>query len=302
VVRHVDAAGSLDAMEAAAARLVGVNRAVALLGGLNKEQALRLDRVRVPVLSPAGARSSAMSELLFTTGLAPARQGELLARHLAETSAAPLALVVDNRRDESQTLAETFKKTWAEAAGKGKEAPRLIDIGFGKDAKFEEIAARAGKPKTLVFAGEPDDFRVLTRELTRELKETAPAWVYAGDDGSLSPDDVYAGETVLVATAFVVRKEGRSADFAKKFRAKSQDEPTVHAALAYDNTRLVVEALQKGQSPLADKLREELLKIKDFAGLTGPLSFGADQHLVRTAFIAELRPGKNMTVVKTIAP
>src|SRR5438876_634179 len=49
VVRHVDAAGSLDNMEAQAARLVSVNKAVGFLGGATKEEALRLDRSRVPV-------------------------------------------------------------------------------------------------------------------------------------------------------------------------------------------------------------------------------------------------------------
>jgi branched-chain amino acid transport system substrate-binding protein len=294
VVRHVDGAGNLDSMEAAAARLVSVNRAVALLGGAGKDEALRLDRVRVPVLAPAGLRTSAMSELLFTTGLAPARQGELLAKHLADSSAAPLALIVDNRRDETQTFAEAFKKTWAQAAAKAKDSAAPLEIGFGKDAKFTEVAARAGKPKTVVFAGAADDFRALRRELK------GLSWVYAGDDGSLMPADLSAGETVLVATAFAA-KEGKAADFAKKYRDKFQDEATVHAALAYDNLRLVVEALQKGQSSAPDKLREELLKIKDFAGLTGPLSFAPDQHLSRPAFIAELR-SEGMAVVKTIAP
>src|SRR5262245_20503170 len=84
VVRHVDAAGSLDNMEAQAARLVSVNKAVGLLGGVTKDEALRLDRSRVPVLSPVGFRTSAMSELLFTTGLAPTTQGQVLAQFLAD--------------------------------------------------------------------------------------------------------------------------------------------------------------------------------------------------------------------------
>jgi ABC-type branched-subunit amino acid transport system substrate-binding protein len=106
VIRHVDAAGTLDAVEAAAARLVSVNRAVGLLGGLTSSEALRLDRVRVPVLASCGYRTSAMSELLFTTGLAPSRQGELLARHLAAELPGPVVIVVDNRRAESQAGGE----------------------------------------------------------------------------------------------------------------------------------------------------------------------------------------------------
>src|SRR5262249_38906129 len=88
VVRPVDSAVSLDNMEAQAARLVSVNKGVGLLGGVTKDEALRLDRSRVPVLSPVGFRTSAMSELLFTTGLAPTTQGQVLAQFLADEAPA----------------------------------------------------------------------------------------------------------------------------------------------------------------------------------------------------------------------
>src|SRR5262245_27933836 len=51
VVRHVDSFGSLDNMDSEAARLVSINKVVGLLGGLTKDEALRLDRSRVPVLA-----------------------------------------------------------------------------------------------------------------------------------------------------------------------------------------------------------------------------------------------------------
>jgi branched-chain amino acid transport system substrate-binding protein len=301
VVRHVDAGGNVDALEAAAARLVSVNRAVGLLGGLTSSEALRLERVRVPVLSPCGYRTSGMSDMLFTTGLAPSRQGELLARHLAAEAAGPVVLVVDTRRPESQALAESFKKSWSEAAAKNAAAGRLVEISFGKEPSFEDVASRAdqAEPTGIVFAGEPADFRAFKRL----LKTPKAAWVYAGDDGTLSPADLRPGETVLLATALARDKQAaKIEEFAKKYRDKFQDEPTVHAVLAYDNARLFVEALQKAQSSAADKVQEELLKIKDFAGVPGALSFAGERHLRRPAFIARMSADGPATALKMIPP
>src|SRR6266496_5475119 len=156
VVRHVDAAGSLDNMEAQAARLVSVNKAVGFLGGVTKEEALRLDRSRVPVLSPAGFRTSAMSELLFTTGLAPATQGEVLAQFLAEDAPTAGTLIVDPRREVSPVCADNFRRAWADAWRKKDakaEPPRWAEVTLPKDVKLVEWATGllGAKPPTIVF-------------------------------------------------------------------------------------------------------------------------------------------------------
>ena len=52
-VRHTDARGQLDAFEAEAVRLVGINRVVGLMGGTTPDEVARLDAAHVPVLAPA---------------------------------------------------------------------------------------------------------------------------------------------------------------------------------------------------------------------------------------------------------
>jgi branched-chain amino acid transport system substrate-binding protein len=290
VVRHVDAAGSLDNMEAQAARLVSVNKAVGLLGGVTKDEALRLDRSRVPILSAVGFRTSAMSELLFTTGLAPATQGQVLAQFLAEEAPAAGALIVDPRREESLVFGEHFRRAWVDAVGKKDaktELPRWTEVALPKDAKLAEWAAGilAPKPATIVFAGAAADFETLRRA----WGAAAPRLVFAGDDGSWTDGKAVAGQTVYVATAFALGKEETKAlEFAKKYRAANRAEPDVQAVIAYDNVRLFAEALAKGQSSAPDKLREELLKLQDFPGVTGPLTFTRDQQLRRTIFVARV--------------
>lgn len=290
VVRHVDAAGNLDNFEGQAARLVSINKAVGLLGGLTCDEALRMDRSRVPILAPIGFRTSAMSELLFTTGLTPAIQGKVLAQFLAEQASAAGTLIVDPRRDEAQAVADDFRRAWAEALSKRDvEIPRWNELTLPKDVKHAEWAkiVSKDKPKTIVFAGAAADFEALRQA----WGSTATRLVFAGDDGSWSPLTSVAGQTVYLATAFAPGKDQTKAlEFAKKYRTATGEDADVHAAVAYDNVLLFAEALKKVQpatpEKLGEKLGEELLKLQEFAGLTGPLSFTPARQLRRPAFIA----------------
>lgn len=304
VVRHVDAAGSVDNAEAQAARLVSVNKVVGLIGGATKEEALALERARAPVLSPLGFRTSAMKDLLFTTGVSPATRGEFLADFLSETAPKAGVLIVDPRRDEASAFAETFRRAWQDVWHKkdAKAEPgRWREIDLPKDAKLAEWATEAvlDAPTSVVFCGSGADFE----KVRRAWGAAVPVVVFAGDDGAWQGEPI-AGQTVYVATAFALGRDGSKADeFAKKYREQNRHAPDVHAAVAYDNVRLLVEALKLGQAAAPEKLREQLLKIKDFPGLTGPLTFTPEQHLRRTVFVARVDgPGRVPAVVKAYGP
>jgi branched-chain amino acid transport system substrate-binding protein len=295
VVRHVDAAGSLDVLEAAAARLVSVNGAIGLLGGTSPEEAARLDRARVPVLSSAGSRPGGIGDLVFTTGLSTARQGEVLSRYFAGEGG-DVALIVDGSSTASQAGGEAFKTSWTEVAKK--DAGRLHEFVLADKDDRAKLLGRVAevKPKTVVFAGAADALLALKRQ----WKGSEARWAYIGPEGALGGAEA---AKVLVAASFALdRESAKIEEFVKKYRGKFGEEPTVHAALAYDNLRLFVAALQEGQSRAPEKLRDELLKIKDFAGVTGPLSFDGQHHLRRPAFIAEVNAAGPPTALKTIAP
>jgi ABC-type branched-subunit amino acid transport system substrate-binding protein len=307
VVRHVDAGGNLDNFEGQAARLVSINKAVALLGGLTRDEALRLDRSRVLVLTPIGLRTSGMGDLLFTTGLAPTFQGKALAQFLAEQSPAGGTLIVDSRRDEALAVADSFRRAWAEAFSKrDAEAPRWSELTLPKDVKHAEFAksVSAEQPKAIVFAGAGTDFEALRQA----WGSTAARLVFAGDDGFWSPQASIAGQTIHLATAFALGKDQtRALEFAKKYRAATGEDADVHAAVAHDNVLLLTEALKKAQpltlDKLGEKLSEELLKIQDFPGLTGPLSFAPSRQLRRPAFIVAVDgASRAVTVVKKVDP
>ncbi len=132
-VRHTDAHGQAYAFESQAVRLTSVNRCAALLGGLSASEVAGLDRALTPLLTFYGQPVVGASNLVFYLGMAPARQGEVLARYAADDAKTKrVALVVDERRPESLAVADAFQKAWIEAR---------------KDAETLAVLRFAGKPK-----------------------------------------------------------------------------------------------------------------------------------------------------------
>lgn len=306
-VLHVDPRGKLETLESEAVRLVSVNRVQALLGGATAQELERLDRARVVVISPCGFRPAVLSDHVFCTGLSPAFQGQVLARFAREElKAAKVAVLVDERREESRLLADAFARTWAAV----KDAAPVTVLRFDKDAKFDELAKRlkADAPAALLFAGTPEDLRTfLLNQPPLEKSEEPrilPLILFGGDEGSqpLLLRESATRTGIHLVTAFV-KDDGtpRMKEFAADYLKTFQEEPDATAALAYDNARLLFEA-QRRSGDGGKMLREELAALKDFASLSGPLTFDKEYRAQRPAYVVKLDDGKAQTVKRYAPP
>jgi branched-chain amino acid transport system substrate-binding protein len=289
IVHHTDTRGKLEAFEAEAVRLVTINKAVAVYGGTTADEVLRLERGRSPLVTPFGLRTSGMGEQVFSTGLAPGHQAALLARYAAvHLEVRRLAIVVDERGEEYLLVADQSGRAFTEAVVKkdGKSEAAPLSLRFGKDAKFEELAQRLEehKPQAIVLAMAPTDLA----HLVRHLKEPRAKLLFAGPAGSLAVlQAVPEADGLYLTTAYVSDADTPlNQAFVKKFREAYSEAPDVHAALAYDGMRLLLEAQRRSKG--IEPVRGELAKIKDFPGLTSALSFGDDQRLRRPAFLVRL--------------
>jgi branched-chain amino acid transport system substrate-binding protein len=308
-VRHTDTRGKLDAFEAEAVRLVSVNKAVALLGGTSAEEVELLDKAHVPLLTPSGFRTRAVSDLVFFTGLSPADQGQALAQLAAQEwpEGPDLVILADEQHEEALLLADAFAREFPSAVNKkdAKLKPaRVIRWSYGKDVKLSELLQRVKKeqPKAhLLLAGEVGALK----ELRKELPETAKVILFGGPEGSLRAlqEQPPSKMKVFLPTAFVPEVDTpRGKEFVQKYKAEFSEEPDVHAALAYDNLRMLFEALRRCESTFTPpRIRDELAGLKDFAGLTGPLTFRKEHTIRRPAFIVRLEEGQVKTV-KRVEP
>jgi branched-chain amino acid transport system substrate-binding protein len=302
-VIHSDAHGKLEAFEAEAVRLVAINRVSFLLGGTTPEEVERLDRARVPVLTPSGYHSRNLSESVFFTGLPPATHGKVLAHFAAtELKINNVLVLQDERRDEAQESVEAFARELTALARKDGKAAVVRKVRFGKDVKVSDLAKKLPEQldkdtRAVLFAGQADDLR--------ELGTLAVPVLFAGDDGSMRTLKVRqpAGKDLYLVTAFVADADTpRAAEFVKRYKAAFSEDADVHAALAYDAMKVLYDAMTQSKDSLTVvRIKEELTKLKDVAGLTGALSFTEDRQLRRPAFVVQLTGGTAKTVKRYAA-
>jgi branched-chain amino acid transport system substrate-binding protein len=309
-VRHTDTRGVLDAFESEAVRLDSINRTIAILGGMSGPEVSALDHVKTPILTFHGHPVSGASKHVFYLGMQPQQQGNALAKVLAENAKIQrVAILLDERRPESAVSADAFQRTLTteRAAGK-RDAPNVLTLRFGKDVKWPEQTASiaAHSPHAIYFAGGVQDFNDWMKNSRKDgLGQDVPI-LFAGDDGGQRVFH-FPAETktpILFASAFSTdQATDKMAAFVKAFREAFQTEADVNAALAYDGMRMITAAIQHAQptQPLPERVQEELLKIKDFPGLAGPLTITSDRQVERPIFVLRSENGV-VTTLKKLPP
>ena len=82
-------------------------------------------------------------------------------------------------------------------------------------------------------------------------------------------------------------------NFVKAYSAKYGGAPDALAALGYDATNIMLDAINKAGSTDGDKIREAMTK-EDFTGVTGQIKFDGDRNPVKSAVIIEIKGGKQV--------
>jgi branched-chain amino acid transport system substrate-binding protein len=289
-VKHAEA-GEEGTMEAQAVRLAAVGRVAALYGGQTPEEVTLLERSRVPVLTPLGWRPRGASELVFSTGVTPSARGQKLARFaVLDQDVQSIVLFVDQRQEEARRLADAFEQEFPRACKDkhakdkhGKEnSGKAERVAFGVDADFGELA-RAVEPtkvQAALFAGSASDY-----ESWRQALKDRKVLLFFGGERPAATD---LGDAFFVSAFAIDKETSKTVAFAERFRGAFKQEPDVHAALAYDGVRLLIDALRRAYLHRAEALVDELRKTKDFPGLTGPLTFGPDQQMRRPVYICRM--------------
>lgn len=331
IILHADAANSKAGYEAEAVRLARINNALALLGGRTVAQVAGLEHAAVPVLSPCGTHTVSMSTRVYLTGLAPTCQGQMLARFALQrwqqmpcqpraigkaigsaslpsvgpvaaaadlagqkTALPRLVVLLDERRDEFTAAADAFVQEFTTQHSSPSKGGSLIFWRYQDEKELEARLERlpAEEPAAVLLAGDTEAVWRL-----RSHKELAHLPIlFAGEVGSdsvlaasrLTKDNIYL---VTPWTADVETAQNKA--FVQAFQKEFQRLPDVHAALAYDNARLLLAALSsRPESVSSAALQEYWNNLKDFPGLTGPMSLSAHHTLQRPAFLVHLRQGE----------
>lgn len=288
-VRHTDAQDKLQAFAAEAVRLVTVSDAVAIIGGATSSQVEQLDRSLAPVLGLCGMRTPIMSELAFLTDLSPECRGSVAAKYVVQELKVTYVLeIVDRRDEEANRVSAAFSSSIAKLY-KRDEPLQHVTVAINGDGDITRAAERVEKtkPDAVVFAGK---LATLT-EMQRNLAHPVPVMLATAaphDKHSTLPGEIYGiAAYALDDNVPSIRR------FRSRFIDAFGEEPNDIAVLTYDAVRILAKVVRETPEYYKhEKLAEALLRVKDFPGITGPLSFDGQRQLRRPAFI--LRLGKNI--------
>ena len=221
-------------------------------------------------------------------------QGTVGAKFALDTQKAKTAFILlDQANDYVKGLAEYFEKAFVAGGGKivGKETYTA------KDTDFNAILAKvaAAKPEVVYL---PDYYNVVNL-VTKQAKEKGIKAVFMGGDGWDSSDlDLKAADGGFFTNHYSpadTRPEVQN--FVKAFGAKYKDDkgqpktPDALAALAYDATNMLLQAIKEAGVDDTAKVKDAMAKI-NFSGVSGKITLDANHNPVKSATILAVKDGK----------
>ncbi|WP_299024415.1 ABC transporter substrate-binding protein [uncultured Thermanaerothrix sp.] len=220
-------------------------------------------------------------------------QGQVGAKFAWEKLGAKKAFIMlDQANDYVKGLAEEFEKAFTALGGEvvGKATYTA------KDTDFSAILAQVAEAKPdVVYL--PDYYNVVNL-VTKQAKEKGINVPFVGGDGWDSADlDLAAADGGYFTNHYSPddpRPEVQN--FRKAYGEKYKDEngnpkvPDALAALAYDATNLLFEAITQAGTTDTAKVKDALEKIK-FSGVSGQITFDANHNPIKSAVILAVKDG-----------
>ena len=97
-------------------------------------------------------------------------------------------------------------------------------------------------------------------------------------------------------------KSPRVQDFVNAYKAKYNNKvPDAMAALAYDATRILSDAISRAGGTDGAKIRDEIAKTANFQGVTGDITIDQDRNARKPAVVLQIQ-GNSYKYVTTINP
>ena len=219
------------------------------------------------------------------------------------------AVLYDLSNDYSKGLAEIFRDEFEKKMGKG--SVKAFESHGTKDQDFSAQLTKiiAAKPDFIFVPNNYNQVALIVKQ-AHQLGWKKP---FMGSDAwgsaelmTLCGDDckgLYFSTHYAAAGA-----KGATKEFIERYNKKYGYVPDYVAALTWDATRIVLQAIQESGA-LTGKLkqdrkavREAMGKIKSFAGITGDMKFDAQGDPIKCAVVVKINDKGEFEFTKSVCP
>lgn len=250
---------------------------------------------KLPMITPTGTQFN-ITEAgpnVFRVCFTDPYQGEVLANLASDKlQAKTAAVLVNNSSDYSDGVAKAFI---AQAKKNGLQV--LAKEGYSdgdKDFKAQLTKLLPLNPDVIVVP----DYYEQDALIAAQAREIGLKSTFIGPDGwdgvikSVDSSSYSVLEGALFTNHYSVDDSNEKVqNFVKAYQAMYQDEPSAFSALSYDAVYLLKEAIEKAGSTDKEAITKALKEIS-FEGVTGNLTFDAQNNPVKAVTIIKVTDGK----------
>lgn len=232
-------------------------------------------------------------DYLFRAAFIDPFQGSVMANFATKTlKGKTAALYIDNSSDYAKGLGQFFKETFIKNGGTivAEEAYLAKDTDF----KSTLTKIKASNPDIVFVPGYYQEVGMIVKQ-GREIGIKAAILGGDGWDSAKLPE--IAGAEALNNTFFANHyspddNSPAIKTFVDAYKAEYGETPDAFAALSYDATMMIIEAIKRAGSEDTVKIKDELAKTKDYQAVSGVITLNDTHDAVKSAVVIEMKDGK----------
>ena len=292
-----DTAGRPDQAASVVTKLITSDDVVAVIGENSSTQSLAGAPIcqanKKPMISPSSTNPAVTErgDYIFRVCFTDPYQGKALAAFAKNSlKVNTAAILVDKKTDYSVGLAQFFRKEY-EALG-GKIVSEQSYAGGDTEFRPQLTAIKTTKPQMIFIPG----FYTEVGQIAIQARDLGITLPLLGGDGWDSPTVLEIGGKSMNGTYFsdhyfVGDPTPRVQEFVKKINDRYGKNPDANAALGYDALHILARAATQARSLDGTALRDNIAATKEYPGVSGTITMGADRNPIKPVAIIKIENG-----------
>lgn len=288
-------------------KLISRDKVVAILGELTSGRTLEAAPIaqtaKIPLVSPGATavEVTAKGNYIFRVCFIDEFQGTVMAKFALDTlKVHRVALLSSVSSAQSVGLSKFFRERIT--AGGGTVS---LEQKYGegdKDFHAQLTAIKAANVEAIFVPGYYAEAALISKQ-ARELGLTVPL---LGIDGWESSQLISVGGAAVEGCYFSTHyspenKSSAVVAFNQRFRARWNEDSNALSALAYDAAMVLIDAIRRAGSTEGAKIRDALAATKNYAAVTGSITFDAQRNPTKSAVVLTVKNGQ-FTFVQAVNP
>ena len=280
-----------------ARKLISQDHVVALIGEVASSKSLEAAPIcqasKIPQIATAATnpKVTQTGDYIFRVCFTDDFQAVVIARFVLEKlNLKNVAFMTDVKQDYSVGLTNIAKDYIAKNGG---TVVKEQSYSSGdKDFRAQLTDLKSANPDVIIITGYYPEASLIAKQARQfGIKAT-----FVGGDGWDGTSLISVGGKAIEGAYFsnhfsVEDKSPLVQEFVKKYKEKYNTVPDAFAALGYDATKLLADAITRAGSTESDKLRAAIQSTENFPGVSGKITIGKDRNAEKSAVIITIKDG-----------